>query len=65
MKMKLSKRGRRIKQRYDILKGAMEGDIEFENRMLAIQTLIPIGLEKVREELLKEFKNLIGKRLNS
>jgi len=61
MKMKLSKRGRRIKERYNIIRGAMEGDMEFENRMLAIQTLIPIGLEKVREELMEEFNKLAGK----
>ena len=63
MKKKLSKKERRINERFNVLKAVMSPEeMEFENRMRAIQMCIPVAMEQARAELEGEWATLVGKR---
>jgi transposase-like protein len=57
----VAKNAGRIKRQQE-LREMTEEEMAFETRMAAIQTLIPIALERVNEDLQKEFSSLVGKR---
>ena len=63
MLTRLTRKGQQIKrakERRRLMREAMRPEQGFELKMAAIQLLIPLGLAKVQEELLKEAQELSG-----
>ena len=59
---RVSKKGERINERRRMMEAVMMADPAREARLAAIQMLIPIGLERVEEELQQEVAALAGDR---